>query len=942
MRRFFATRPLSRAIGKAPRRRLTVEPLEARQLLAVSPWQNPAKPLDVDGDGFIVSTDALLIANRLNSAVDTKLPPLQPGQKPEFYYDVDGDGYATASDVVLIANRLNTATAPPTLSAALANDTGPGGVPNQDSITADPTIGGTVTVVPALTTLKAWLDDELSAISIRDLVRPNGSFTLTPTLLQQLHGGPLVDGQIVVHFKGINEMALEATATVSLLLDRATWQPQRPDLPTASDTGDSNTDNLTRIYAPPIHVVAEAGSTVTLFVDDQPVLQRVASPTAIFNLPAMADGTYQLTARSVDQAGNVSALSEPLALMVHKTIPTVTMITVPYQDDLTPIVSVAVMHSDVLPNGTPIYLDIDRNNDHDFDDANEMATAASLVVDGKASLQVNVPLADPGPLATASIQLRARVVDAAGNVGVDVRTQIVDRRASSALADYVHQDDGLYSFDEPQEILPRQEGYRAYAVRMTSQQWRSAAEVDQPVWEHWVTIVVPTILQSQTAILNITGNDRSDEVPTYVDVPTWLLALTTNSVVVEVSQDPNKPLIFAGDGVERRENATIAYSFDQFLKHPDDTEWPVLVAMVKGAVKAMDTAQTLVADQKFETLPVDFSIDDFVVTGAANQGWITWLTAAVDSRVKAIIPAIFDSLNQDEQSVRRYSQYGFFTEELQDYAELGLFTRTLTAAGSQLGSIVDPYRYLENGNFEIPKLLILSPGDEFFVPDAAQLYFDDLPGTQNYLRYMPNTGHFVDLDGLFASAVFARAIATNQHLPEFSWEMLADGSIRVSTVDAPTEVKLWQATNPEARDFRFTQTSVVWTSSTLADQGGGVYVGNVPLPETGATAFFIELTYPSGVVLPPATEIPFKFTTQVSVQTRLPLYVWPFPTVEGLSPDVIPALGQAATDGNVTPEAIAAAAMALATEDQSPADFALPPSKPQPNSPGGGRNPRRS
>jgi len=350
--------------------------------------------------------------------------------------------------------------------------------------------------------------------------------------------------------------------------------------------------------------------------------------------------------------------------------------------------------------------------------------------------------------------------------------------------------------------------------------------------------------------------------------------------------------------------------------------------MVKGAVKAMDTAQALVADNQFETLPTGFAIDDFVVTGAANQGWITWLTAAIDDRVKAIIPALFDSLNQDEQTVRSYSEYGFFTEELQDYADLRLYDRTLTATGSKLGSIVDPYRYFNNGNFEIPKLMILATGDEYFVPDASQLYFDDLPGTQNYLRFMPNTGHFLDLDGIFASAVFARAIVTDQHLPEFSWEMLDDGSIRVTTIDAPSVVKLWQATNSEARDFRFTHTGVVWTSSELVDQGGGVYVGSVPMPDSGATAFFVELTYPSGVVLPPSTELPFKFTTQVSIQTRLPLFAWPFPIGPQPSAAVDSTSAIEAWAAPVAPDvsdlraAIAAVAVAVAADSESQANFA--------------------
>jgi PhoPQ-activated pathogenicity-related protein len=96
-------------------------------------------------------------------------------------------------------------------------------------------------------------------------------------------------------------------------------------------------------------------------------------------------------------------------------------------------------------------------------------------------------------------------------------------------------------------------------------------------------------------------------------------------------------------------------------------------------------------------------------------------------------------------------------------------------------------------------------------------------------------------------------------LPKFSWTLEKDGSIRVVTKDKPAEVKLWQATNPEARDFRIETLGPKYTSTVLADQGGGVYVGKVPEPAKGWTAFFVELAFPSG------NPAPFKFTTEVRV-----------------------------------------------------------------------------
>jgi PhoPQ-activated pathogenicity-related protein len=51
----------------------------------------------------------------------------------------------------------------------------------------------------------------------------------------------------------------------------------------------------------------------------------------------------------------------------------------------------------------------------------------------------------------------------------------------------------------------------------------------------------------------------------------------------------------------------------------------------------------------------------------------------------------------------------------------------------------------------------------------------------------------------------------------------------------------------------------IYQSEDLAPESGGVYVGRVQKPAQGWTAYFVELTYPSGM------KYPFKFTTGVKV-----------------------------------------------------------------------------
>lgn len=912
----------SRVPAAAGRRRLAIEPLESRRLLDSAGYQNPDRPLDVNNDRFVVAWDALILVNYLNANLPSQLPPLGQGEVPQYYYDTDGNNFVTVNDLLQIVVRLNQGNKPATIVADLANDTGPHGVPNHDHITTDPTIAGQIIDPGPLLAFTASLNGRPET-SIVNLVQPDGSFTLSPELLVQLNGGKLGDGTHELRLNTLNETGYPGTSILPFVLDHLGSVTPPPDLEASSDNGTSNTDNLTNVATPRITVAADPGSLVTLYLDGLPILEQWALPMAVFDLPTLADGDYQITALAIDGAGNVGTLSEPLEIAIRTQQPIVEMITVPFQDDLTPLIKAVVTSTPPLVNGTPIYLDVDRNNDGDYDDPDELATAAATVFDNTASIQVVSPLPDPGPLVVQSIKLRVRVSDEAGNVGVDEQSQTVSRLPSTALADYVHKVDGFYAFEDPVEITPRVPGYRAYTVRMTSQQWRTLADVDKPVWNHWLTFVVPDIVQSSTALLHITGGKNTSGRPTSLDSRLALLATATKSVVINLPQIPSEPLVFTGDSTperEREEDEIIAYTYDQYMQNPSDGEWPLLIAMVKGAVKAMDTAQTLVLNNKFPTLPAEFTLDDFVVTGASKRGWTTWLTAAVDDRVRAIMPMVFDALNLDEQMLHHYGVYGFFSEQIKDYQEAQIFERILTPGGALLGAIVDPFHYLDNGRYEIPIYSINSAGDQFFVSDSSQYYFDDLPGTQNYLRYVPNTGHGLNEDAMIGALTFYNAILTGQHLPEFSWQVLADGSIRVATTDAPLAVNLWQATNPSARDFRAYYTDTVWTSTPLIDQGGGVYVGNVPKPASGATAFLIELIYPSGLTVPGVGSAPFKFTTHISVQTNLPLYDWleNGSVVGAPLPASLPTAG-ARTDEDSQP-ALASTAFAVSVPSAAPPD----------------------
>ncbi len=424
--------------------------------------------------------------------------------------------------------------------------------------------------------------------------------------------------------------------------------------------------------------------------------------------------------------------------------------------------------------------------------------------------------------------------------------------AATSLDDYIAKPDPGYAYSLVKTI-DHPLG-KIHILDMKSQAWRSEKEVNRTLWQHWVTVIVPNGVTADTALLWINGGGNRPTPPSGPDGMLTQIALQSRTVVIDLKTVPNQPLVFSDDPTakERSEDEIIAYTFDKFVKTGDGS-WPLLLPMVKSAVRAMDTVQDFIPKATDGKL----KINQFVVSGGSKRGWTTWLTAAVDKRVRAIAPCVIDVLNMDEQMRHHLAAYGFYSTAIEDYQDQDIFSKLDTPDGQKLISFVDPYEYRDR--YTMPKFLLNSAGDQFFLPDSAQFYFKDLPGSK-YLLYSPNTDH--GLDGANADkallAWYAGLLA-GRELPQFSWEVAEQGHMVVNAKTRPTEVNLWTATNPDARDFRLETIGKAWTSSPLTGKDDGVYDAQVKAPEKGWTAYFVELRFDSG------TPAPYRFSTEVRV-----------------------------------------------------------------------------
>jgi PhoPQ-activated pathogenicity-related protein len=303
---------------------------------------------------------------------------------------------------------------------------------------------------------------------------------------------------------------------------------------------------------------------------------------------------------------------------------------------------------------------------------------------------------------------------------------------------------------------------------------------------------------------------------------------------------PNQPL-FSG-----YEDAIIAYTFDQFLQTGDPT-WPLLLPMVKSAVRAMD------AVQEFARQDRSLDIGEFTVTGISKRGWTTWMTGAVDRRVAGIVPVVIDMLNSKAHSQLELTSFGHYSEQIRDYTAYHLQERMDSPRGHELRSMCDPYSYRQT--LTMPKLLMMGTNDPYWPLESANLYWNDLLG-EKYLLYVPNGGHgFADPRYIGGLLAFQEHVARGKRLPKMKWTFTEGPAALRLTIESdlkPESVLAWTAT-AKTRDFR----GSTWTSRPTSSENEA-YAFDLAIPGTGYAAVIGEARFANGA-------LPYFLSTNVRV-----------------------------------------------------------------------------
>lgn len=417
---------------------------------------------------------------------------------------------------------------------------------------------------------------------------------------------------------------------------------------------------------------------------------------------------------------------------------------------------------------------------------------------------------------------------------------------SPALDEYVSAADDTYAWELRDEFVL--DSCEVLRLHLVSQTWQGIQ------WKHVLHLIKPPKLDTSRtdALLLIGGGSWKADWP--ANGPDNLdpagearllasVATQFGCVIAVLSHVPFQPMM---DG--KHEDEIIAATFAKYIQTQDPT-WPLLLPMVKSAVRGMD-ATTAAAMEQWQV-----ELKEFTVTGASKRGWTTWLTGAYDARATAIAPMVIDMLNMRVQMQHQLGTWGKYSEEIADYTALELPNYLATPEGKSLQNIVDPFSY--RTDLQQPKLLIFGTNDRYWPLDACNNYWNELSGDK-HLLYVPNQGHGIkDYVRLIGSlSALHRSVHGGVPLPKMSWDF----------AESPTNVELelkasgeqisargWVAKSA-TKDFRDAE----WLMKSCKSLGDQRWQLAVEKPAEGYVACFAEIVCEG-------SEMPAFFSTNVKI-----------------------------------------------------------------------------
>lgn len=322
---------------------------------------------------------------------------------------------ASAALAVTIDTKAPVAPAAPDLI-----DASDSGIANNDNITNlnMPTVSGITEAKAHIDLFDANTNSLLGSVNASS----KGVWSIASTKV-------LADGQHKLYVVATDVAGNISSSSNPLLVNIDTTAPAAPilDMAASSDSGRSNTDNMTNVATPTFSGISEAGASIALYDGTTALASATANSKGEWSMTTkLAEGVHNLSAKAVDVAGNGSVLSATLAVTIDSTAPTA-----PGAPDLLASSDTGSSDSDNVTEVTsPVF------------SGTAEANAVVSLFDGNTNLVVGSTTADSkggwtitsNPLAQGKHSMSVTATDVAGNVSAQSAALVVTIETAAPTA----------------------------------------------------------------------------------------------------------------------------------------------------------------------------------------------------------------------------------------------------------------------------------------------------------------------------------------------------------------------------------------------------------------------------------------------------------------------------------------------------------------------------
>jgi hypothetical protein len=439
---------------------------------------------------------------------------------------------------------------------------------------------------------------------------------------------PLSDGPYAVTVRATDAAGNVSAASSAFALSIITAAPSAPSAPALDPASDSGTkgDGITNDTTPTLRGFAAAGVIVSLFEGASGLGHTVADSSGdwTFTTVALAEGSHSFTATATDAAGNVSAASSALTLLIDTSAPAK-----PGTPALDPASDSGTKGDGLTNDATPTVEGVVSGAGLTINLYFNSALVGSSVSDSDGNWSYNFT----SPIPDGAYALSVRAIDAAGNISAASSAfalSIITAAPSTPAAPVLDSssDSGIKGDGITNDATPTLHGSTAPGATVTLfdgvNSLGNTAANSSGVWAF-----TPSALSEGSHLLSVTVTDAIGNVSPRSDSLSIWIDLAAPARPSAPTLDPTSDSGTKGDGITNDTTPTLHGT----------AEAGSTVALFDGVGQIADTTANYAGDWTITAPTLTDGDHSFTVTATDVAGNVSDLSSALSLLINTVAPA---------------------------------------------------------------------------------------------------------------------------------------------------------------------------------------------------------------------------------------------------------------------------------------------------------------